>query len=140
MGKKESNEVRMLGILPSQGADPIPVGKIPDGGTQVVAWSHTENATLVVYTVSTGKTLYLSNATFISRNSAELYKYTRFFVTNAADEDQYYFYRIIQLADSIISCPYSFLPPLEIPAGYKIKLFSGDSDLQCMAFIHGYEV
>ena len=59
MGLKEIDKVRMLGVLPSQGADPIPVGKIPDGGTQKAIDGSVNNETLTLITVTIGKTFYL---------------------------------------------------------------------------------
>lgn len=61
------------------------------------------------------------------------------YVTNASDTIQYYF-SYAQLNDgSNTSNSLPFLPPLEIPTGYKIKVESSGDNLYISAFIHGYE-
>jgi len=140
MGKKISNEVRMFGVLPSQGADPIPVGKIPDLGTQIAKDGVAQAATTVIHTVTTGKTLYLDGITFSCYNETESPESGSLMVTNASDSTQYYLFTgQIPAHDTKLGSG-CFPTALEIPAGWKIKLHSAGTDVFSRAFIHGYEM
>lgn len=140
MGKKEANEIRMSGVLPSQGADPIPVGKIPDDGTQQIQYDNAINETTTIHTVTTGKTFYLSAALFSGQNLSGGNETVTFFVTNAADSIQYYFWITRVLNEEGFAVSASFLPPLEVPAGWKFKLTSAAANMKIYGTIHGYEV
>ena len=139
MGKKEANEVRMLGVLPSRGADPIPVGKIPDGGTQVVESGTAQNETVVIHTVDTDKTLYLSVAGLCASNTSEAAGTTHLFVTDGDDTEMYALSYARMPANWCFSDQRCFSPPLEIPTGWKIKVDSSAVDVLGYGFIHGYE-
>ncbi len=136
---KEKNLVRMLGVLPSQGADPIPVGKIPDGGTQVAKYALSNGAETLIHTVTDGKTLYLSALAFSIRNVSGSDAQGHMWVTDADDGTQYYFFNIQALDNTGPLGSISFPTPLEIPAGYKIKVKSSQVDAKATGFIHGYE-
>lgn len=139
MGLKEIDQVRMLGVLPSQGADPIPVGKIPDGGTQIIKDGAVADGLQVVHTVTSGKTFYLSTAYGANYNTSGGAGYVQILVTDDEDATQYLLLRLRLAADGSISETMSFLPPLEIPAGYKIKINSDAANVAGYALIHGYE-
>lgn len=139
MGKKESNEVRMTGVLPSQGADPIPVGKIPDGGTQVVKDAAVANSTATIHTVTAGKTLHLTLIIYEARNDNVATKNTLLYVTDGDDNTQYYLNGLSLQTTSQLKYPMPFNPPLEIIAGWKIKIISDANDCVVRGFIHGYE-
>lgn len=130
----------MKGVLPSQGADPIPVGKIPDDGTQVAASANADNTTTVIHTVTAGKTLYLNGVTIMANNSAGVVSSAYIVVRNAADAEQYHIF-YIRLNDGLEdSDSENFIPPIEIAAGWDIALRSASADMYTRGFIHGYEV
>jgi len=140
MGLKKTNQLEMFGVLPSQGADPIPVGKIPDGGTQVVVSASPGVGTVLFYTVTAGKTLYLSLWVFSAYSENAARQNISFFVTNAADGFQWSLFNPSILPDTVMTKTAGFMPPLEIPAGYKIKTTIDAADAPCRIFIHGYEL
>ena len=139
MGKKESNEVRMIGIVPFQGADPIPVGKIPDGGTQVVKDDSAANTTATVHTVNNAKTLYLTSIIEQVRNDNAAIKTALFYVTDGDDTIQYYFDGLGVGPSTQHRFTATFNPPIEIATGWKIKIETDAADCHIGVFIHGYE-
>ncbi len=136
---KEDDHLKMLGVLPSQGADPIPVSILPDGGTQVAKHRGASNTTVVIHTVTTGKTLYLSSFIYSARNDNVANEYAYLFVTDGDDTPQYYLNDIALLPTNQLVFSVSFNPPLEIIAGWMIKIRTYDAGCAMMAFIHGYE-
>lgn len=132
------DKARTVGVLPFYDADPIPVGKIPDGGTQVRKSDVADNVTKVLHTVTAGKTLYLSFFTLRAVRNVDNYGYLA--VRNTSDVIAYY----IACVDSYTSTPGNsitgtLLPPLEITAGWDIILHSPAVGMIINGFIHGYE-
>lgn len=133
------DKLRMVGVLPSVNAGPIPVGKIPDGVTEVKVSGTANNETTTIHTVTAGKTLYLSFWTLDYSNESGATSYCSLQVDNGSDVLQY------RIANP--RCPDggyndfsgNMIPPMEIPAGYKVKLVSTDENMYARAFIHGYE-
>lgn len=140
MGKKESNEARMLGIIPSEGADPIPVGKIPDGATQVTKQEGGSTSGAVIHEVDGGKTFYLTTALPVFTNGDSSEQYANFYVANNAKVEQYSIFTFYLRPNSQLAGPLSFQPPLEIPAGWNVMVKTGHADCTAWAFIHGYEI
>ncbi len=140
MGLKETNRERQIGIIPSQGADPIPVGKIPDGGTQVLKSNVAENSTAILYTVTTGKTLYLSTATLSVAFSPDVTGTSALFLRDQNDANAVIIFSVTHVSINGFAVGQSFFPPLEIPALWDICVSSGIAGLYAYGFIHGYEV
>lgn len=140
MGKKISNQVRMIGVLPSEGADPIPVGKIPDDGTQIAVRGYVGAGTVEVHQVDGSKTLYLSAAVLSGFNIEAAGKYVSFAVTDGSDSLQYYIISHTMITASQFFLPLQWAPPLEINPGYKIKITASHANAPLNVFIHGYEV
>lgn len=139
MGKKEANEIRMLGILPSQGADPIPVGKIPDGGTQVLKYDNAENETTVLHTVTAGKTFYLSSAVLSATFGADIAGRVQLFIRDEDDLNAVHIINEQLAAYDGQAVPCSFCPPIEIPALWDICILSNLDNVFANCFVHGYE-
>lgn len=139
MGLKETNQVRMVGVVPARNADPVPVGKIPDDGTQVAVQGLAANQTTTIHTVTAAKTLYLSLAAVGVRNNNAANQSVYLRVTDGVDALQYDLFGFSVAASQGASDSHSFMPPLEIPAGWKLKVISADADVRAHAFIHGYE-
>lgn len=135
----EPNRVRQWGALPSTDAGPIPVGKIPDLGTQIVLADTAENGTTVIHTVTAGKTLYLSAIFLNNFAGAAAGGLTYLFVTDSGDSEVYTLIMLRLPALGFASETNQFLPPLEIPAGYKLKVASSAASIVAYSFVHGYE-
>lgn len=138
MGKKISNQARMIGVLPSQGADPIPVGKIPDDATQIAKSHVVQNGEVIIHTVTAGKIFYLTHYSF-TPNSSVAGKYAQLRVRNDSDVVQYTITMVLFDAAGQATVPGTFIPPLEIAAGWDIFLYSNDGGTDARGFIHGYE-
>lgn len=114
---------------------PVP----PEGYTQVVKDGVATNTTTVMHTVTAGKTFYLTGHTF-TINSTGAGNLGSLIVTNDADVEQYAIEKTsISIAATIINNAMAHVPPVEIPAGYKIKAVSDDGGLTVDACIFGYE-
>lgn len=139
MGLKETNQVRMVGVIPSRNASPIPVGKIPDDATQVTKRGSATNTTTVIHPVTASKTFYLSTLIFFADVTAAGYT-AEIFVTNGQGATQYNLIYLTCRAVGQIGTSPSFNPPLEIPAGWDICAKSNGTQIVCDGFVHGYEV
>lgn len=113
----------------------------PAGSIQVVESDERAGVgTTLVYTVTALKTLYLCSLGASDKNESGGSTRSHFFVANAADTEQYAFYRWRTLNNGGNGLPLTFVPPLEIPAGYKIKIECFAADASANLFIFGYEV
>ena len=139
MGHKESNLANTVGVLPAVGASPIPVGKIPDGGTQVLKNGIAENTTDIIYTITTGKTLYLSAVTIGIRFTAEVSGSAQLFLRDEDDLNAVIIFNLTRGANNGFCCGQSFFPPAEIPALWDICIYSNPAGIHAYGFIHGYE-
>lgn len=110
-----------------------------DTGTQVVASGASNNNTVTIYTVTTGKTLYLAgysvdDSTSSGGDTAAL------IVTNAADATQYSLHSfkagLVAVSPSVGRL---IQPAIKIPAGYKIKVTSSGANSYVSACINGWE-
>lgn len=136
---KETNEARTQGIRPSKNADAIPVGKIPDQGTQVAVYDYASGTTVELHEVTTGETLYLSSAFLSARNASGGASSCEIHVTDGDNTEQYTI-MLFSMADTLNEADtLNLLPPLEIPPGWKVKLKSGAANMHSYCFIHGYE-
>lgn len=134
-----SNEAKMIGVLPVQGANPIPVGKIPDDGIQIAKSVTATNETLLLLTITAGRTFYLTHYVF-TPNSSVVGAYGRVAVRNGSDVEQYVIAMTAFDTVGQVTVSGTLNPPLEIAAGWDIIVVSSDADLNARAFIHGYEV
>ena len=134
------DETKKVAVAPFFEAAPIPVGKIPHDATQVSTYGNAINATTTIYTVTTGKTLYCSVAVYSVQNESGSAGNSYILVSNASDVIQYIFVRRRVPAGDGSSEALSFCPPLEIPAGYKLKAYSQIADLRTTFYVHGYEI
>lgn len=136
---KEANEVRQVGVIPSEGADPIPVGKIPDAGTQVVKGTYANNSVVTLHTVTTGKILYLSAAALSIKNVSGGEGEGAMYVTDGEDAIRYYLFLYQSPDQHGTGGSIPLISPLEISAGWKIKVASDTASVYVTGFIHGYE-
>ena len=126
MGFREPNMARWVGVRPGH------------DGTQIAKSGHTDNALLIVHTVTAGKTLYLT-AALASGNTAGTATGINIWVRNAADVAQYYLIQNSLNVNTYFAVGLSFNPPLEIPAGWDIVIVAGHATARADLFIHGWE-
>lgn len=140
MTEKETNIARMVGVLPSQGAGSIPVGKIPDGATQILAFEDANNSTEIVHTVTAGKTLYLVSWVFHTVGQAP--GQANLFIRDDEDAFKGHLAGILIPATAGV-CPSvanSVTPPMELLADWDVVLASTVAGLIVWGSIFGYEM
>lgn len=113
---------------------------IPDGAIQVTKEAIADNSTVIVYTVTTGKTFYLCSYTLTATNSGAMTNNARLFVRNGGDVVQYHMELMFVLQPQCIRASMAFPVPVEIPAEYDVVVQSQLTDLKVRAFIFGYEI
>lgn len=123
---RELNQVKWVGVRPGH------------NGTQVLKENYVSNATLVLHTVTAGKTLYLCSA-YASYYISATGIIGRLFVRDVADFTVYSFSICNSGALGQMESTPSYNPPIEIPAGYDICLISGAASMVIRAGIHGWE-
>jgi hypothetical protein len=126
MGFRESNQVKWVGVRPAH------------RGEQVVKSSSAQNATVIIHTVTAGKTLFLCSVFLraywnVVGNSHPLA------VRNAADVIQYTLLDMLAPAVGHGEVSRAFGPPLEIPAGYDITIVSAGVGDIMLGSIFGWE-
>lgn len=106
---------------------------------QIAKSSMANGNTVVIHTVTSGKVFHLSLAVvswWVTANSQSM----SLDVYNAADALQYTMFGGYQANQNMFnsqSIPYS--TPLELAAGWMIKVITDPSDLKLRGFIHGWE-
>lgn len=124
-------------IFPGDSANPIPVGKIPDGAVQVVNSDHVSDGAVVLHTVSAGKTFYLTHCSIDATGDADGFAYIA--VRNTDDVDQYMILHAAGHTGFGVTSSPVFIPPIEIPSGWDVTLYS-PSTYTSYGFVHGYEL
>jgi hypothetical protein len=130
----------MVGVVPADEAEAIPVGMIPDDGTQTTDWATKANGTTTLRTVTAGKTLYMSAATLFARNSAATAEQGQLAIYTDGDVFQHALIYFDLLTDTQQSLSLNMIPPVEVQAGYKVKIYSSDAAMHVTGFTHGYEL
>ena len=122
---REPNQVRWQGVRPAH------------NGTQV--WEHkdADNVTIPIYTVPAGQVLYLCHASLsflaIAAGGYAL------FVRDLLDAYYHGFIEGVQIAatDGLFVSD-AYCPPIEVPAGFDIVVWSGAAGLNVRGTIHGW--
>jgi len=162
MPAKEYNEVKMRGILPSDGMDaipvtestplasiqvepkpnclPFPVGKIPDGGTQILKRNYGSNDRKIIHTVTSGKTFYLTHLSTSWSNNTGGTAIGKIGIRTDMDVEvvpirEYYYFINGNGGDG--DC---YLPPIEVQEDYRICVETNNANSILMGTIHGYEL
>jgi len=126
MAFREPNQVKWVGVRPAH------------RGTQIAADNQGMAGFIIVYTVSAGKTLYLTDwswaieATGVGGTGVLA-------VRDAGDVQLYTLAGGALTVASAISKACGLFFPIEIPADYDIFLWSSAATLNVRAFIHGWE-
>ena len=134
----ETNQVKWVGIRPVEPREAIPIQPYGDFGTQVVKNNHANNSTVIIHTVTSGKTLYLCSITLSVDPIANGYGW--FYVRDTNDNTVYSFFRPRRQANDGEMVSATFNPPLKIPDGYDICLMSEVDGFHMYGFIFGYEL
>jgi hypothetical protein len=112
----------------------------PSGSTQIVAYNSVENNDFVLYTVSSGKTLYFTSYSLSILNTGASGPLGLFVIRTVSDVYWYFIARsILPQNDSKILTSF-FVPPMEIPSGYDFWLYSSAVGCVVLGSIVGYEI
>jgi hypothetical protein len=126
MAFREPNEVRWVGVRPAH------------KGTQVLINGSSVNQVTTIYTVSAGKTLYINS--YMLGVSSVATGYVYLWVATPAGE---LFTRLAIIwcqASTTVPCAIACLHyPIEVPAGYLIRLSSTAAGLTAIGEITGWE-
>ena len=155
----ESNQVKWIGVRPTNPEEALPVKqsdpallkstvtqasnirevypKRKTGTTQVAASIYANNSVVTVYQVTAGKTLYLTLVVLSVR--AEAAGFGDATVTNAANEEIYRFANFNALIGDGKGISMPFVPPLEIPGTWKIRITSSAVTLYVFCTVFGWE-
>jgi len=126
MGFREPNYALRVGIRPGH------------DGTQVVATETCDNSTVIVYTVTSGKVLYLCEG-MLSIPSLVTGKAV-LALRDTGDNFWRSLCRIRAAAATTVQANHvNFWPPLEVPSGYDIYITSTQPGLTILGEIHGWE-
>lgn len=126
MKYREANQVKWVGVRPAH------------RGEQIAKYATANNATVILHTVTAGKTFYLSFYTFLGY-IAGAGAGVSLIVRNAADVEQY---KISVLRGAVVGQLSQALAldfPLEIPAAYDVCAVSDSANSTLYAFAHGWE-
>lgn len=112
--------------------------KRPVGSSQVQK-SEVTVATVVMHTVTAGKTLYITACNLSQYNASVSPDLVQMFITDAADAVKYRIFYWTGIVGEAAMMSHSFSMPLEVQEGYKVKI-SGTTDNYARGFFCGYEV
>jgi len=135
---EEQSPLTSIRVKPASPRETIPIQPYKDFGTQIAKDYWANNSTGIIHTVTSGKSLYLCSVSLSFYNTSA--GYGNMFVRDTSDNVQYRLLEIRRQANDGISVPLTFNPPLVLPAGWDICVYSGASDVLVRGFIFGYEV
>ena len=123
---REPNQVAWIGVRPAH------------RGAQVTARAQADNTTVIVHTVTSGKTFFwthLSNMVFSSAAGGNMQLYVR----DDSDVTQYFLYSGANRLAHHSNWSDAFWPPIEIPSLWDIVVLSNNSFVVYNAFVTGWE-
>jgi len=135
---EEQSPLTEIGVKPVSPRQAIPTQPYRDFGTQIAKEGNAVNATVIIHTVSTGKTLYLCSVSFSVYPTAN--GMGALYCRDTDDALQYIFFIIRRQANDGFATAMSFNPPLVIPAGYDLCVRSWNDGFDTRGFIFGYEL
>lgn len=133
----EPNLRNVIGVRGAPYDDYVKTRIVFDGCTQITAYSVTVNATNTLYTVTSEKTLYLTS--MIISYWARAAGTQTVYIDDTVPATWQILWTKAMIDGDIGDVPMSFNPPLEIPAGYAVKSYSGAASVSHNVFIHGWE-
>ena len=135
----EYNEVNHVGIKPAVDQDSIRVYPRRIAlSTQIFNFNEADNATVVLYTVPTGKTAFINNVVYYAYNTSGGVGFCYFGVFNATPTLVSILGLTYFTGDGSEQQSTNFNVPFEIPANYTFKLISGAANVKVGATIYGY--
>ncbi len=137
----EYNEVNHVGVKPAVDMDSIRTySHIPDFASQVVTYQSANNNTTILWTVTAGKTLYMTTYTLQALNYSASNATGYLAIRNASDTIQYVIARQYLKADTDGNDSLNLSPPLEIATGWDVFMYSDTVNMQTQVWIHGFEI
>jgi hypothetical protein len=123
---RERNQARWIGTRPAH------------RGTQIAKYATAQNATVIVHTVTAGKTLFLVHAALMLTASGG--GGFSFYIRDAADVD-WFWLGAGYFPGGLVQEHHVFAPafPLEVPAGYDIVAVSSVVANVAKASVFGWE-
>jgi len=126
MGFREPNQVKWIGVRPAH------------RGTQIIAYGSANNAIVILYTVTTGKTLFLSSwSCQISATAVPVA--CGFYLRDAGDVEATLFLYLNMVSIGQLTETWQDCYPIEIPADYDLVLKTGDPGAIIRGSFHGWE-
>jgi len=126
MNFREPNQVKWVGVRPAH------------NGIQIQKQGEAENGIVIIHTVTSGRTFYLTSVSW-SANSSQTAVNFCLGVRNTSDVFVYDICAVFFRAVGQVGWGLTFNPPLEIPSGYDIYVHSSAVGASAKAFIHGWE-
>ena len=122
---REGNRARWVGVRPGH------------HGEQVAISKEVTDATIIVYTVPAAKRFFLCDVG-ISYYAAEAGTHFGLGVRDDVDTLLYYLWYHTSNWATASETGRNFWPPIEIPAGYDVFIYSSGATRTVHAFIHGW--
>jgi hypothetical protein len=123
---REPNQVKWVGTRPGH------------NGTQITKYNTALNNTVIIHTVTAGKTLYLVSAQIFTPNVGAVYG--TLFIRDTLDAITMYLAGIINTPTGAVSGQlWTSYPPLEVAAGYDICVLSSAAGVNYIGSIFGWE-
>ncbi|MBA7494511.1 hypothetical protein ES702_05087 [subsurface metagenome] len=132
----EQDEVRWRGVRPVEGIR----GVWPERNATRIqeAGARTSSGGENFYTVPANKKLFISSLVLTSKLTLAAEVYSTMSVLNAVDVTQYTILRQIYTIAGQQTLPLSFMPALEVLAGWKVRIYSSSDNLFVFVYIFGW--
>ncbi len=137
----ETDQVKRIGVVPFIDMDSLRTYQRKDEtSSQVVFSGGAADSLVTIYTVTAGKTLHLTYLWVGVFSDVAGWTYAQPQYTNASDTLQHYFGTLYVFEYTHRDNTWVFNQPIEIPTGYKIKLFTNNALTTGNIFGLGYEI
>ena len=132
----EANRVMWRGVRPISGIR----GVWPDVDAERIdkVTSQDGLGVTVFYTVPVGKKLFVTTAFISSTMSSGVNAHTNFFVRNAAQVTQFYFYQLKYILAGQQASGMIFSPGLEALEDWEVCLYASHASMKVTGIFHGW--
>jgi len=138
MGYVEEDETRIVGIMPAENMEALPVGRVPDGCIQDEGHGTAANQTTKIYTVPANYVFFLTYAQMSAENAGSASSMPQMKVLDATDTEYLRIFTMRLRATTARDICVAFTTPFVLPAGYSIALYSASADVNVYGTVHGY--
>lgn len=142
----ESNQVKWVGIRPTNPPETIPVSQAargiypnPPNATRVNATSAAAGNTTIVYTVPANHVLFIFAAVYMGSNVSTTNTLGgSLAVRDTSDVHQFYLLNFSVVAESTYALTATYPVAIEVPAGWDVYNYSNGADFHTRGIIHGW--